>query len=60
MSDSERTWQEVATEMSAEQDPQRMMQLAEEPGLRTSTQRRDPRPISYYGIYPIAVRRPRY
>jgi hypothetical protein len=30
MSDPERTWQEVAAEMSAEQDPQRMMRLAEE------------------------------
>ena len=29
MSD-ERMWQEVAAEMSAEQDPQRMMRLAEE------------------------------
>ena len=30
MSDPERTWQEVAAEMSAEQDPQRIMRLAEE------------------------------
>jgi hypothetical protein len=30
MSEPNRTWRDIATEMSAEQDPQRMMRLAEE------------------------------
>lgn len=30
MSEPNRTWRDIAREMSAEQDPQRMMRLAEE------------------------------
>jgi hypothetical protein len=37
-----RTWREIATEMSAEQDPQRMMRLAQELNLALEREERCP------------------
>ena len=44
MSEPNRTWRNIATEMSAEQDPQRMMRLAEE--LNSALEREERRTMT--------------
>jgi hypothetical protein len=44
MSGPNRTWRDIATEMSTEQDPQRMMRLAEE--LNSALEREERRTMT--------------
>ncbi len=44
MSEPNRTWRDIAREMSAEQDPQRMMRLAEE--LNSALEREERRTMT--------------
>jgi hypothetical protein len=60
MSEPNRTWRDIATEMSAEQDPQRMMRLAEELNSALEGEERARRCATLAGAsYARTLRKPR-